>query len=195
MSWAYSRILGWSSSSLRRVTSPSWCPAHRWAHSVPVLNGDLSRLPGGVRDFIDSSARLCQPQDIHICTGSTEENATIFALLEREGLVQRLAKYHNCWLARTDPRDVARVESKTVIVTERQCDTVPSPTDGGKSQLGNWMSGPDFEREVGRRFPGCMKEKVKVRFNGGVQNQEFSWIGWTETVPRGARVGNQGDTD
>lgn len=61
------------------------------------------------------------------------------------------------WLARTDPRDVARVESKTVIVTQNQRDTVPTPLDGGVSQLGRWMSPEEFDKAMGSRFPGCMK--------------------------------------
>lgn len=61
------------------------------------------------------------------------------------------------WLARTDPKDVARVESKTVIVTTNKRDTVPIPADGAQGQLGNWMSPGDFERAKTDRFPGCMK--------------------------------------
>ena len=61
------------------------------------------------------------------------------------------------WLARTDPRDVARVESKTVIVTPDQRDTVPTPLDGGVSQLGRWMSPEEFDKAMTQRFPGCMK--------------------------------------
>lgn len=61
------------------------------------------------------------------------------------------------WLARTDPRDVARVESKTVIVTREQRDTVPIPLGGGVSQLGRWMSTEEFDKAMAQRFPGCMK--------------------------------------
>lgn len=61
------------------------------------------------------------------------------------------------WLARTDPRDVARVESKTVIVTQDQRDTVPTPVGGGVSQLGQWMSPEEFDKAMTQRFPGCMK--------------------------------------
>lgn len=60
------------------------------------------------------------------------------------------------WLARTDPKDVARVESKTVIVTKNQRDTVPIPAGGVKSQLGSWMSESDWERARRDRFPGSM---------------------------------------
>lgn len=65
--------------------------------------------------------------------------------------------YSCSWLARTDPRDVARVESKTVIVTREQRDTVPTPIGGGVSQLGRWMSPEEFDKEMAQRFPGCMK--------------------------------------
>lgn len=65
--------------------------------------------------------------------------------------------YDHSWLARTDPRDVARVESKTVIVTQEQKDTVPTPIGGGVSQLGRWMSPEEFDKAMALRFPGCMK--------------------------------------
>lgn len=61
------------------------------------------------------------------------------------------------WLARTDPKDVARVESKTVIVTPSQRDTVPIPAGGARGQLGNWMSPAEFQQAVDERFPGCMQ--------------------------------------
>lgn len=60
------------------------------------------------------------------------------------------------WLALTDPRDVARIESKTVIITQEQRDAVPIPRSG-LSQLGRWMSPEDFEKAFNARFPGCMK--------------------------------------
>lgn len=60
-------------------------------------------------------------------------------------------------MARTDPRDVARVESKTVIVTRDQRDAVPTPLGGEASQLGRWMSPEEFDKAAAQRFPGCMK--------------------------------------
>lgn len=61
------------------------------------------------------------------------------------------------WLVRTDPRDVARVESKTVIVTPEQRDTIPTPQGDALSQLGHWMSQGEFDKAMNQRFPGCMK--------------------------------------
>lgn len=51
---------------------------------------------------------------------------------------------------------MARVESKTVIVTKNQRDTIPIPAEGVKSQLGSWMSESDWKRAREERFPGCM---------------------------------------
>lgn len=65
------------------------------------------------------------------------------------------------WLARTDPRDVARVESKTFISTPRLRDAKPVPKDGVKGQLSNWLSPEDTDRAVEERFPHCMKGTVR----------------------------------
>ncbi|KAE8633443.1 hypothetical protein XENTR_v10001882 [Xenopus tropicalis] len=132
----------------------------RGAHAVRVLSGQMERLPPAVREFVVKGAELCDPQNIHICDGSATENETIVTVLQQEGMLKKLHKYPNCWLARTDPKDVARVESKTVIVTENMRDTVPIPTTGVKGQLGNWMSPQDFERAKAERFPGCMRGRT-----------------------------------
>lgn len=64
------------------------------------------------------------------------------------------------FLARTDPRDVARVESKTYICTEDKRESIPAAKDGVKGQLGNWMSIEAMKKELAKRFPGCMKGKI-----------------------------------
>ena len=64
------------------------------------------------------------------------------------------------FLAHTDPRDVARVESKTFISTPSQREAVPIPKPGVKGQLGNWMSPDDLEVAIRKRFPGCMKGRT-----------------------------------
>uniref|UniRef100_A0A8C6KPU4 phosphoenolpyruvate carboxykinase (GTP) n=1 Tax=Nothobranchius furzeri TaxID=105023 RepID=A0A8C6KPU4_NOTFU len=116
----------------------------------------IPSLPSAVADFVKGAVDECKPANVHVVTGTPEETANILACLERDGMVKKLPKYQNCWLARTDPKDVARVESKTVIVTKNQRDTIPIPAAGGKSQLGNWMSESDWQRARQERFPGCM---------------------------------------
>lgn len=64
-------------------------------------------------------------------------------------------------MARTDPKDVARVESKTVIISENRNDTLTTPKEGVKGQLGYWMAKSDLDEAIKERFPGCMKGKKK----------------------------------
>ncbi|NXX85069.1 PCKGC protein, partial [Urocolius indicus] len=143
-----------------------------------VVQGDLQSLPPEVRNFIETNAKLCQPESIHICDGSEEENKKILDIMVEQGMIRRLRKYENCWLALTDPRDVARIESKTVIVTQEQRDTIPIPKTG-TSQLGRWMSEEDFEKAFNTRFPGCMQGRTMyvIPFSMGPIGSPLSKIG------------------
>ncbi|XP_068604419.1 phosphoenolpyruvate carboxykinase [GTP], mitochondrial [Brachionichthys hirsutus] len=136
-------------------------------------------LPPAVADFVKGAVDECRPSNVHVVTGTPRETAAILAGLEREGTVKRLPKYENCWLARTDPKDVARVESKTVIVTRNQRDTVPVPAGGAKSQLGSWMDESDWQRARRERFPGCMAGRTMyvIPFSMGPVGSSLSKYG------------------
>ncbi|XP_054945897.1 phosphoenolpyruvate carboxykinase, cytosolic [GTP] isoform X3 [Physeter macrocephalus] len=148
------------------------------SYSAKVVQGTLDSLPQAVREFVESNAKLCRPDQIHICDGSEDENRQLLGHMEEAGVIKRLRKYDNCWLALTDPRDVARIESKTVIITQEQRDTVPIPKTG-LSQLGRWMSEEDFEKAFNARFPGCMKGRTMyvVPFSMGPLGSPLSRIG------------------
>ncbi|NXO77044.1 PCKGC protein, partial [Sitta europaea] len=143
-----------------------------------VVQGDLESLSREARDFIETNAKLCQPECIHICDGSEEENKKILDIMVEQGMIKKLNKYENCWLALTDPRDVARIESKTVIITQEQRDTTPMPKTG-TSQLGRWMSEEDFEKAFNTRFPGCMQGRTMyvIPFSMGPIGSPLSKIG------------------
>ncbi|XP_055508019.1 phosphoenolpyruvate carboxykinase, cytosolic [GTP]-like [Leucoraja erinacea] len=146
--------------------------------ALNMVQGDLNNLSPGVRNFVEESAKLCQPASIHICDGSEEENGQILAMMEEQGMIKRLRKYHNCWLARTDPKDVARVERQTVIVTPEQRDTVPIAKNG-ESQLGRWLSEKEFEKAFTARFPECMKGRTMylIPFSMGPVESPLSKFG------------------
>ncbi|NWH31950.1 PCKGC protein, partial [Chloropsis hardwickii] len=143
-----------------------------------VVQGDWESLSPEARDFIETNAKLCQPECIHICDGSEEENKKLLDIMVQQGMIKKLNKYENCWLALTDPRDVARIESKTVIITQEQRDTIPVPKTG-TSQLGRWMSEEDFEKAFNTRFPGCMQGRTMyvIPFSMGPIGSPLSKIG------------------
>lgn len=77
-----------------------------------------------------------------------------------QGTIIPLPKYENCWLARTNPKDVARVESKTFICTEKREDTIPTTKNGVAGGLGNWIAASDYQKAINERFPSCMKGRT-----------------------------------
>ena len=66
------------------------------------------------------------------------------------------------YTVRTDPRDVARVESKTFICTEDKHESVPRAKEGVEGRLGKWMSVSDMNKQLGEKYPGCMKGRLKL---------------------------------
>jgi phosphoenolpyruvate carboxykinase (GTP) len=67
---------------------------------------------------------LTQPQSIYWCNGSESEEAELIArMLENEELIRLNERTHpNCYLHRSDPSDVARVEHLTYVCTTSRDD-------------------------------------------------------------------------
>jgi len=128
---------------------------------------------------VEHHVKVCQPDTIHICNGSETENDGLVKLMLKEGILEPLPKYENCFLAKTDPADVARVESKTVISTKNKRETIPTPANGAKGQLGNWISPEDLQVALSERFPGCMKGRTMyvIPFSMGPVGSPLSKIG------------------
>lgn len=132
-----------------------------------------------MRNYIEESVKLCQPDKVHICDGTQRENEILLNLLQKQGTITPLPKYDNCWLARTNPDDVARVESKTFICTERREESVTTPAEGVKGSLGNWISPDDYSKAIAERFPGCMKGRTMyvIPFSMGPVGSPLSKVG------------------
>lgn len=63
--------------------------------STRILQGDLSALSPAVKEFVETSVSLCQPDFLHICDGSEEENCAILTQMEEQGMIKKLKKYEN----------------------------------------------------------------------------------------------------
>ena len=84
----------------------------------------------------------------------------MFPQLVDAGVLIPLPKYDNCFLARTDPKDVARVESRTFISTPKRITTIPEAAEGVQGRLGNWISPSELDKKIQTLFPGCMSGRT-----------------------------------
>jgi len=78
--------------------------------------------------WVDEVARLTQPDAVHWCDGSDDENRKLIALMESDGTLIPLNQetHPDCWLHRSHPSDVARVEHLTFVCTTNEDDAGPN---------------------------------------------------------------------
>ncbi|VDM49912.1 unnamed protein product [Toxocara canis] len=146
---------------------------------VPIFKGDLHTLPSKVQRFIAEKAALMQPRGIFICDGSQQEADEIIHKLIERGMLSPLTAYENNYICRTDPKDVARVESKTWMITPEKYQSICHTPEGVKPIMGQWMSPEQFEQELDARFPGCMAGRIMyvIPFSMGPIGGPLSKIG------------------
>lgn len=146
---------------------------------VPILKGDFHYLPKHVQKFVAFYAQKCTPRAIYICDGSHEEAEEITHKLIERGTLTKLKKYENCYICRTDPADVARVEARTWIATDDKYETVPHVRQGVKGILGQWKETNEMKKEVDELFSGCMAGRTMyvIPFSMGPVGGPLSKIG------------------
>ncbi|CAD5218549.1 unnamed protein product [Bursaphelenchus okinawaensis] len=172
-----------ASSSLRQISEDAFYVVNevvikRLGH-MPIVKGDLHTLPFKVQRFIAEKAELMRPRGIYICDGSEHEAEEITHKLIERGMLTELSAYEGNYLCRTDPKDVARVESKTWIVTKDKHTTVTRTPEGVEPIMGHWMPPEVFADELDARFPGCMAGRIMyvIPFSMGPLGSPLSKIG------------------
>ncbi|MDB6139935.1 MAG: pckA [Verrucomicrobiaceae bacterium] len=122
--------------------------------------------------WVDQMKTLCQPDSVRWCDGSAEEYEEMCALLVGKGTFKKLneEKRPNCFLACSDPNDVARVEDRTFICSQRKVDAGPT---------NNWMAPAEMKTKLRDVFAGCMRGRTLyvVPFCMGPLGSDFSVIG------------------
>jgi len=102
-----------------------------------------------LRDWVQSVAAITLPENVHWCDGSDSEYKMLIQMMTKSGSLIELnqKEYPDCYLHRSDPSDVARVEHLTFICTTKQEDAGPN---------NHWMSPEKGHKKIDNLFKKAM---------------------------------------
>ena len=125
-----------------------------------------------LQEWVKEMADMCQPDSIYWCNGSEKENDTLLQMMVDTGAAIKLnqEKRPGCYLFKSHPSDVARVEDRTFIASKSKEEAGPT---------NNWVDPTELKATMTELYKGCMKGRTMyvIPFSMGPIGSPISKIG------------------